>query len=83
MLHLTVLRSNTMIDYSPFWITLKGANESTYTLINTHHISSAMIQKLRDNRPVTTTTINDLCRILNCRIQDIAQYVPSEDGQTL
>ncbi len=72
-----------MIDYSPFWITLKSSNETTYTLINLHHVSSATIQKLRDNRPLNTTTINDLCRILNCQIQDIAQYVPSEDDQTL
>ena len=72
-----------MIDYSPFWDTLKASAESTYTLINKHHVSSATIDKLRKNKPLTTTTINDLCRILNCRIQDIAQYLPSDDDQIL
>ncbi len=72
-----------MIDYSPFWDTLKASTESTYTLINKHHVSSATIDKLRKNKPLTTTTINDLCRILNCRIQDIAQYLPSDDDQIL
>ena len=72
-----------MIDYSPFWKTLKASSESTYTLINRHHISSSTIDKLRKNKPLTTTTINDLCRILNCKIQDIAQYVPSDTDQTL
>lgn len=72
-----------MIDYSPFWNTLKCSNETTYTLINKHHISSAIIDKLRKNKPMTTTTLNDLCRILNCQLQDIAQYIPSENDQTL
>ena len=72
-----------MIDYSPFWQTLKASSESTYTLINKHHISSSTINKLRKNKPLNTTTINDLCRILNCQIQDIAQYVPSDTDQKL
>lgn len=72
-----------MIDYDPFWTTLKGSKETTYTLINKHRISSATIDKLRKNKPITTTTINDLCRILDCKIQDVAQYVPSEDDQIL
>lgn len=72
-----------MIDYSPFWTTLKNSKETTYTLINKHRISSATIDKLRKNKPMTTTTINDLCRILNCKIQDIAEYVPSEEDQIL
>lgn len=72
-----------MIDYSPFWITLKNSPESTYTLIHTHRISSSTIDKLRKNKPLNTTTINDLCRILKCPIQDIAQYVPGDEEQGL
>lgn len=72
-----------MIDYSPFWDTLKDSTETTYTLINKHHISSAIIDKLRKNKPMNTTTINDLCRILDCRIQDIMQYIPSDTDQCL
>lgn len=72
-----------MIEYSSFWKTLKDSKESTYTLINKHHISSATIDKLRKNKPLNTTTLNDLCRILNCQIQDICQYVPSDDDQLL
>lgn len=54
-----------MIDYSPFWNTLKNSNESTYTLINKYHIFSATIDKLRKNKPMNTTTLNDLCRIFD------------------
>lgn len=72
-----------MIEYSPFWQTLKTSNETTYTLIHKHHVSSATIDKLRKNKPLTTTTLNDLCRILNCRIEDIAMYIPSDHDQCL
>lgn len=72
-----------LIVYSPFWDTLKKSSESTYTLINRYHVSSATIDKLRKNKPVNTTTLNDLCRILNCEIQDICKYVPSDTDQSL
>ena len=68
-----------MIDYSPFWDTLKNSNE----LITKYNISSATIDKLRKNKPMNTTTLNDLCRILNCRLEDVAQYIPSDKDQTL
>lgn len=72
-----------MIAYDRFWATLKSSGQSTYTLINRHHISSSTIDKLRKNKPVNTTTLNDLCRILNCRLEDIAEYVPSKEDQPL
>ncbi|MBQ1821446.1 MAG: helix-turn-helix transcriptional regulator [Clostridia bacterium] len=72
-----------MIVYEPFWKTLKASNESTYTLIVKHHLSSSTIDKLRKNKPLNTTTINDLCRILNCPVDGIMRYEPSEDDQIL
>lgn len=72
-----------MISYATFWETLKRSSESTYTLIKDYHISSSTIDKLRKNKPLNTTTINDLCRILQCRVQDIMEYLPSDDDQVL
>lgn len=72
-----------MISYAPFWATLQSSKESTYTLIKDHHISSSTIDKLRKNRPVNTTTINDLCRILKCQEEQIMKYVPSDEDQIL
>lgn len=72
-----------MIQYNPFWETLKKSDETTYTLINKHHISSAILDKLRNNKPMNTTTLNDLCRILKCRLEDIAEYIPSDLDQEL
>ena len=72
-----------MISYSPFWETLKESPETTYTLITKHRVSSSTIDKLRKDKPMNTTTINDLCRILDCNIQDIVTYVPSDNDQLL
>ena len=67
-----------MIDYKPFWETLKKSEETTYSLIKKHHISSATIDKLRNNKPLNTTTLDDLCRILKCKIEDILVYNDDE-----
>ncbi len=72
-----------MICYDPFWETLKQSEETTYTLITKHHISSATLDKLRKNKPLNTTTLNDLCIILKCNLDNIAKYVPSENDQLL
>ena len=72
-----------MISYRPFRKTLEQSNESTYTLIKNHHISSATIDKLRKNKALNTTTLNDLCKILCCSLSDIAEYIPSSDDQFL
>ena len=72
-----------MIHYNPFWATIRASSESTYTLIKNHHISSSTIDKLRKSKSLNTTTINDLCRILHCRPEDILAYESSEAEQQL
>ncbi len=66
-----------------FGETLRKSPESTCTLIKNHHISSATLDKLRKNKPLTTTTVNDLCRILGCSVDGIMTYVPSPEDQVL
>lgn len=72
-----------MIIYDRFWQTLKKRHISTYSLINDHHMSSSTLDRLRKNLPLTTVTLNDLCRILNCELPDIAEYIPSDTDQKL
>lgn len=65
-----------LIDYKPFWETLKQSGETTYTLVTRHRVSGATIDKLRKNKPVNTTTLDGLCGIFECALQDIVRYVP-------
>lgn len=72
-----------MIDYSPFWKTLENSDENWYTLTHKHRMSYSTLHRLKHNMDISTKTINDLCRILNCSVQDILQYTPSKEDQIL
>ena len=60
-----------MISYEPFFDTLKKKNISTYTLIYKYGISSATIDRIKKGGGITTAKLNDLCNILNCKVEDI------------
>lgn len=68
-----------MIVFDPFFRTLKAKNISTYKLIKEYGVGSSLLDRLRHGRSVTTTTIDDLCKILGCGVEDIMEYVP-DDG---
>lgn len=72
-----------MIDYSPFWKTLGDSDENWYTLTKRHHVSDSTLHRLKHNKDVSMKTVNDLCRILNCEIENIAVYVASDQDQKL
>ena len=72
-----------MIDYTPFWKTLERSEENWYTLTKRHHVSDSTLHTLKHNKDVSMKTVNDLCRILNCDIEDIAVYVASDQDQKL
>ncbi len=63
-----------MISYEPFYNTLKEKNMSTYKLIKDYGISRSLLDRLKHNKPLTTVTIDDLCRILQCNVSDIMEY---------
>ena len=68
-----------MISYEPFYKTLKEKGISTYKLINEYGINRSLLDRLKHNRPISTVTLNDLCTILHCRVEDILIF--SEDIQ--
>ena len=63
-----------MIKYDPFWATLKDRGETTYTLIYKHGISSATIDRMKKGMGISTAKIDDFCRILHCRVEDVIVY---------
>lgn len=65
-----------MISYEPFWNTLKKKGVSTYTLITKYHISSATIARMKSGGGISTMKIDDFCRILDCKAEDIIRYIP-------
>ena len=67
-----------MICYAPLWKTMASQKVTTYTLRIKHGMSHATVQRLQADMPVSTHTLNKLCTILHCRLEDIAEYVPDE-----
>ena len=63
-----------MISYEPFYTTLKEKNMTTYKLIKEYNISRSLLDRLKHNKPLSTVTIDDLCRILHCKVEDIMKY---------
>lgn len=68
-----------MIKYDPLWRTLKEKGISQYQLIKDCGIDKAQLQRLRQNLVVKTLILNRLCQILNCRIEEIMEYVPDDN----
>lgn len=67
----------TMISYEPLYRTMKEKNITTYKLIHQYGISRSLLDRLKHNKPISTVTLNDLCSILHCRVEDVLFF--SED----
>ena len=67
-----------MISYTPLWETMKRKNATTYTLQVKGEISSSTVRRLKANESVSTNTLDALCRILDCELDDIIAYLPDE-----
>lgn len=62
-----------MYNYDPLWKTLKKKKISQYKLINDHGVSCSLLDKLRKNKNIEISTIDHLCQILHCNVQDIVK----------
>lgn len=64
-----------MIKFDRLWKTMKEKNVTTYQLRERCGIDSKTIRRLRANENMETKTLNKLCSVLECRLEDIAEYV--------
>ena len=65
-----------MIIYDRLWRIIEERNLSTYYLREQCGIDNKTIQRLRHNENTETKTLNKLCAVLNCKLEDIAEYIP-------
>ena len=63
-----------MISYEPFWNTLKAKNVSQYRLMKDYGISAGQLSRMRANQNISTHTIDMLCEILDCKVENIIIY---------
>lgn len=67
-----------MIMYTPLWKTMQNKGVTTYQLINKYGFSRGTLDRLKHNKNTTLNTIDDLCAILNCRVEEIVVFVPDK-----
>ena len=64
-----------MIRFDKLWKTMEQKQISTYQLREHCGIDSKTVRRLRANENMETKTLNKLCAYLNCRLEDIAEYI--------
>ena len=68
-----------MISYEPMWNTLLEKGITKYQLIYHYGLSSNTLRRMSHNEPISSTTLNELCLILNCNISDIMKFEPTQN----
>ena len=63
-----------MIKYDKLWETMRKKGVTQYNLTNDYHISKSLLHRLRNNEGISMNSINTLCNILDCKIEDIATH---------
>ena len=67
-----------MIRFDRLWKTMKERNVSTYQLREQCSIDSKTIRRLKANDNMETKTLNKLCTVLHCKLEDIAEFIEDE-----
>ena len=57
---------------------LKEKGYTTYTLRKEKLLGESTIQKLRGNLPVSWENLEVLCKLLDCNIGDIVEYIKED-----
>ena len=64
-----------MIVFDKLWITMEQKGVSTYQLRECGGIDSKTVRRLRANDNIETKTLDKLCAALDCKLEDIAEYI--------
>ncbi len=64
-----------MIVFDKLWKVMEEKGVSTYMLREKCGIDSKTVRRLRSNENIETKTLNKLCAVLECRLEDIAEYI--------
>ena len=67
-----------MIIFNKLWETMEKKGVSTYWLREKCGIDRKTIRRLKANENMETKTLNKLCAVLECRLEDIAEYISEE-----
>lgn len=64
-----------MIVFDKLWLTMEQKGISTYVLREKCGIDSKTVRRLKANENIETKTLDKLCEALDCKLEDIAEYI--------
>lgn len=67
-----------MIVYDRLWETMKRKGISQYKLIKEYGFSNGQLDRMRKGENINMYTLNTLCKILDCAVEDIIEYIPEK-----
>ena len=69
---------NVVITYDRLWETMRTKGVSQYALIKNYGVSPGQLTRLKRNESVSTHTIEMFCRILDCQVSDVMEFIKDE-----
>ena len=64
-----------MISYKPFYETLYKKGITEYHLIFKEGFSANTLHRMKKGEAISTRTLDALCYALDCRVEDIIQFI--------
>ena len=68
-----------MIIYDKLWETMRKKGITKYQLREKYLIENRTLMRLKNNENMETKTLDKLCAILDCNLEDIATYIKTEN----
>ena len=68
-----------MIKFDRLWKTMDKKGITQYDLYTHHNVNRSQINRLRHNQNVEVNTIDRLCNILQCNVEDIMEHSPDNN----
>lgn len=68
-----------MIKYDRLWQTMEAKGVTEYQLYTYHNVNRSQLHRLRHNKNVEVNTIDRLCNILGCKVEDIMEHFPDDN----
>ena len=68
-----------MIRYKNVLEKLKNAGYSSYVILKSGVIGQASLQAIRENKPVNIKTIDTICQLIGCKIEDVVEILPDKE----
>ena len=69
-----------MIKYDKLFQTMKNKGITQYDLYTKYNVPKSLLDRLRKNKNIATVTINKLCNILKCNVEDIMEHIQDDDS---